>query len=50
MNVKNNGFVVRMDDDFITVKQSKGMQAFRTELPKSYDALTKPKTADAAKK
>jgi hypothetical protein len=50
MNVKNNGFVVRMDDDFITVKQSKGMQAFRTELPKSYDALTKPKTADATKK
>jgi hypothetical protein len=50
MNVKNNGFVVRMDDDFITVKQSKGMQAFRTELVKSYDALSKAKTADATKK
>jgi len=50
MNVKNNGFVARMDDDFITVKQSKGMQAFRTQLPKSYDALSKPKTTDATKK
>jgi hypothetical protein len=49
-NVKNNGFVTRMSQDFVTVKQSKGMQAFRTELPKSYDALTKPKTADATKK
>jgi len=50
MNVKNNGFVTRMSQDFVTVKQSKGMQAFRTELVKSYDALTKPKTADATKK
>ena len=50
MNVKNNGFVTRMSQDFVTVKQSKGMQAFRTELVKSYDALTKPKTDDATKK
>jgi hypothetical protein len=49
-NVSNNGFVVYMNDDFISVKQSAGMKAFRTQLVKSYDALTKPKTADAAKK
>ena len=49
-NVSNNGFVVYMNDDFISVKQSAGMKAFRTELVKSYDALSKPKTADATKK
>ena len=49
-NVSNNGFVVYMNDDFISVKKSAGMKAFRTQLKKSYDDLSKPKTADATKK
>jgi hypothetical protein len=49
-NVRNQGFIIRMSDEYVTVKQSPGMKAFGTELLKSYDTLSKPKTADAAKK
>jgi len=50
MNVNYNGFNSGMSDNFLSVMQSAGMKAFRTQLVKSYDALSKPKTADAAKK
>jgi hypothetical protein len=39
-----------MSAEYVTVKQSPGMKAFGTELPKSCDALSTPKTADATKK
>ena len=50
MNVNYNGFNSGMSDNFLSVMQSAGMKAFRTQLVKSYDALSKPKTADATKK
>jgi hypothetical protein len=49
-NVNFNGFNSGMSNDFLSVMQSPGMKTFRTELIKSYNALSKPKTADAAKK
>jgi hypothetical protein len=49
-NTSNRGFTTRMSDSFLSVKQSKGMIAFRDQLPKSYEALSKTKTADATKK
>jgi len=49
-NVSFNGFNSGMSNDFLNVMQSPGMKAFRTQLPKSYNALSKPKTADATKK
>lgn len=50
MNVRNGGFLPKMSEDFIGYKQGKGMLAFKTQLPKSCDALSTPKTADASKK
>jgi hypothetical protein len=50
MNVRNRGFILRMSAEYVTVKQSPGMKAFGAQLPESCDALSTPKTADAAKK
>jgi|688.fasta_scaffold55733_4 hypothetical protein len=50
MNVNYNGFNSGMSDNFLSVMQSAGMKAFRTQLVKSYNTLSKPKTADATKK
>jgi|LakMenEpi05May12_1017382.scaffolds.fasta_scaffold30115_1 hypothetical protein len=44
MNVRNQGFIIKMSQDFVAYKQSPGMKAFVAELPKSCDALS-PKKA-----